>query len=52
LGRLIFDGMRALDTDRIVAGTLVASLLALLADWGLAWLGEALRHDAGPVRRR
>lgn len=48
LGRLIFDGMRRLDTDRIVAGALVASALALAADWGLALLGDLLRRD---VRR-
>ena len=51
LGRLIFDGMRAIDTDRIVAGALVASLMALAADWGLARLGEALRRDVGTPRR-
>ena len=45
LGRLIFDGMRRLDTDRIVAGALVASVLALAADWGLARLGDLLRRD-------
>jgi osmoprotectant transport system permease protein len=52
LGRLIFDGIRAIATprgvDRVVAGALMASLLALAADWGLAWLGNALRRD---VRR-
>jgi len=45
LGRLIFDGMSRLDTDRIVAGALVASALALAADWGLALLGDLLRRD-------
>ena len=45
LGRLIFDGMRTLDTDRIIAGALVTSVLALLADWGIARLGELLRRD-------
>lgn len=52
LGRLIFDGMRAIDSDRIIAGALVASLMAFIADWGLAWLGEALRRDVGPARGR
>ena len=52
LGRLIFDGMRAIDTDRIIAGALVASLMAFIADWGLAWIGEALRRDVGPARGR
>lgn len=50
LGRLIFDGMRTLNTDRILAGAIVASVLALTADWGIAWLGNALRRDIGPVR--
>lgn len=49
LGRLIFDGIRSISTprgvDRVVAGALVASLLALAADWGLARLGNALRRD-------
>ncbi len=49
LGRLIFDGIRTLDGDRIVAGALTTSLLALAADWGLTRLGEALRRDVGPV---
>lgn len=49
LGRLIFDGIRTLDGDRIVAGALTASLLALAADWGLLRLGEALRRDVGPA---
>ncbi len=45
LGRLIFDGISRVNTDRIVAGALVASALALAADWGLALLGDALRRD-------
>jgi osmoprotectant transport system permease protein len=49
LGRLIFDGIRSISTprgvDRVIAGALVASALALAADWGLAWLGNALRRD-------
>ena len=48
LGRLIFDGISRVDTDRIVAGALVASVLALAADWALGLLGDALRRD---VRR-
>lgn len=52
LGRLIFDGMRTLDNDRIFAGVLVASALALVADWVLARLGEALRRDLRPAGRR
>jgi len=52
LGRLIFDGMRSLDTDRIIAGALVASVLALLADWGIGRLGDLLRRDLRPASRR
>lgn len=48
LGRLIFDGIGRLDSDRIVAGAMVASLMALIADGGLALLGHALRRDARP----
>ena len=49
LGRLIFDGLRRYDTDQIVAGALVASVLALVADWGIGRLGDALRRDVGPA---
>jgi osmoprotectant transport system permease protein len=49
LGRLIFDGLRRYDTDQIVAGALVASVLALAADWGIGRLGDALRRDVGPA---
>ena len=49
LGRPIFDGMRSLNTDRIIAGALVASVLALAADWGIGRLGDALRRDVGPA---
>jgi len=45
LGRLVFDGIRRLDADRIVAGAVVASLLALTADWLLRRIGELLRRD-------
>ena len=48
LGRLIFDGIYRLDTDRIVAGAVVTSILALVADGALALIGDALRRD---VRR-
>ncbi|MDQ3779918.1 MAG: glycine/betaine ABC transporter substrate-binding protein, partial [Chloroflexota bacterium] len=47
LGRLIFDGIGTINPDRIVAGALPASLLALAADVGLTWLGTALRRDVG-----
>ena len=52
LGLLIFDGIRLLDSDRIVAGALAASLLALVADRGLAWWGDRLRRDAAPAPAR
>src|SRR5215218_10288563 len=56
LGRLIFDGIRSISTprgvDRVIAGALVASALALVADWGLAWLGNALRRDVRPSAGR
>jgi osmoprotectant transport system permease protein len=45
LGRLIFDGISRGSTDRIVAGALGASVLALAADWTLARLGDILRRD-------
>jgi osmoprotectant transport system permease protein len=45
LGRLIFDGISRGNTDRIVAGALGASVLALAADWTLARLGDVLRRD-------
>ena len=45
LGRLIFDGISRGSTDRIVAGALGASVLALVADWTLARLGDVLRRD-------
>lgn len=47
LGRLIFEGLRTLDPDRTLAGVVAVSLLALLADRGLGWLGTRLRHDVG-----
>lgn len=46
LGILIFDGIRVLDGDRIVAGAITTSALALAADWALARLGVAVRRDA------
>lgn len=51
LGRLIFDGMRTLDADEILAGAIAASLLAVAIDWGLTRLSDALRRDARPAAR-
>jgi osmoprotectant transport system permease protein len=45
LGRLIFEGISRVNTDRIVAGAVGASVLALVADWGLSRLGDVLRRD-------
>jgi osmoprotectant transport system permease protein len=45
LGRLIFEGISRVNTDRIVAGAIGASVLALVADWGLSRLGDVLRRD-------
>lgn len=45
LGRLIFDGMRTLDTETIVAGAFMSILLALLADFGISRLVLLLRPD-------
>ena len=51
LGRLIFEGIARVNTDRIVAGALGASVLALVADWSLARLGDVLRRDVRPSGR-
>ncbi len=45
LGRLIFDGIRSIDTDRIVAGALMSVVLALLAEVGFSRLALLLRPD-------
>ena len=45
LGQLIFDGIQRLDADRIVAGAIAASVLALATDWLLRRLGELMRRD-------
>src|SRR5680860_399330 len=52
LGRLVFDGLQRLDTDLILAGAIMSTVLALVADWGLKRLGEALRRDAAPSAER
>lgn len=52
LGRLIFDGLRTVDADQVLAGAIMATLLALLGDWGLKRLGGALRPDAGAAAER
>jgi osmoprotectant transport system permease protein len=45
LGRLIFDGIRSIDTNRIVAGALMCIVLALLAEYGFSKLALLLRPD-------
>lgn len=50
LGRLIFDGIRTGNSERIIAGAFVVSLLALIADVGLTWLGRWLRRDTATMR--
>lgn len=52
LGRLVFDGLRTLDADQVLAGAIMATLLALAGDWGLKRLGDALRRDAGAAAER
>jgi osmoprotectant transport system permease protein len=52
LGRLIFDGLRTLDADQVLAGAIMATILALASDWGLKRLGDALRRDAGVAAGR
>lgn len=51
LGLLIFDGIRVVDGDRIIAGAFSISVLALVADAALARLGGALRRDVAPALR-
>jgi osmoprotectant transport system permease protein len=45
LGRLIFDGIRSLDTNRIIAGALMSVVLALLTEFGFSRLALLLRPD-------
>ncbi len=45
LGRLIFDGIRRLDTSLIIAGALMSILLALLADAALSRVALVFRGD-------
>jgi osmoprotectant transport system permease protein len=49
LGLLIFDGIRTLDGDRILAGAVSISALALVADGVLARLGGAWRRGTAPT---
>ena len=51
LGVLIFDGIRTLDPDPVIAGALLASALALAADWALVHVEGVLRRDVGRARR-
>ncbi len=51
LGRIIFDGMDRLDSDRIFAGAAPAAALALLADWGLGRIGGVLQPGRRSVAK-
>ena len=51
LGVLIFDGIRTLDPDPVIAGTLLASALALAVDWALLHVEGMLRRDVGTAGR-
>jgi osmoprotectant transport system permease protein len=45
LGILILEGISRGNTDRLLAGVIAVSALALLADWLLTRLSRALRRD-------
>lgn len=45
LGRLIFDGIRTVDANRIIAGSIMCILLALIADFGIGRLSLLIRRD-------
>lgn len=45
LGRLIFDGIRRVDTDLIVTGSVMAILMALIADFLLSRAALLVRRD-------
>jgi osmoprotectant transport system permease protein len=49
LGRLIFDGIRTLDADRVLAGALATSALAIVTDTVLATLAGQRRGEAVPA---
>lgn len=42
LGQIIFAGISRVNDRMVLAGALPAALLAVLADWGLAWLERRL----------
>jgi len=45
LGRLIFDGIRTVDSNRVLAGAIMSILLALIADFGIGRLALLFRRD-------
>ena len=51
LGVLIFDGIRTLDPDPVIAGALLASALAFATDWAFLQVEGALRRDLDAGRR-
>ena len=52
LGRLIFSGLSAIRNEVIVAGALPATLLALVADYGLRWFQLYLSPERRAERLR
>jgi osmoprotectant transport system permease protein len=51
LGRLIFEGISRGNAERVIAGAIGASVLALVADWAVSRLGDVLRPDVGVSAR-
>ena len=47
LGMYIFRGVAGVNTTLILAGSLPAALLALMADYGLGWLERMLSFESG-----
>lgn len=47
LGMYIFRGVAGVNTTLILAGSLPAALLALIADYGLGWLERMLSFESG-----
>lgn len=52
IGRYIFDGLAVYDYGRVLVGALLVTLLALLVDGVLAWLGRLVVPGRPAFRRR
>lgn len=50
LGRLIFSGLSAIRNEVILAGALPATILALIADYGLRWFQNYVSPDRRAAR--